>query len=116
MNTNDQRFIAQKIRSQYTERTSTELDALRALDSKVKNPPRILAYILGVLGALVLGTGMCLAMKILGDATVLGVAVGCVGILLVSVNYPLYKKLLASRKKRYAGDILALSEKIMGEN
>ena len=44
MDRNDQRFIAQKIRTQYMEKESTELDALRSLDAKVKRPANVFAY------------------------------------------------------------------------
>ena len=47
MNKNDQEFLVQKIRSQYTEKESTELDELRALDAKVKRPANMFAYIFG---------------------------------------------------------------------
>ena len=54
----DQEFIAQKIRSQYTQKQHTELDELMALDAKVKKPANIFAYIHGSLGAIVMGAGM----------------------------------------------------------
>ena len=54
----DQEFIAQKIRSQYTQKQHTELDELMALDAKVKKPANIFAYIYGSLGAIVMGAGM----------------------------------------------------------
>ena len=41
MNRNDKQFLAQKIRAQYTERTTTELDELRKLDAKAKKPANI---------------------------------------------------------------------------
>ncbi len=126
MNKNDQNFLAQKIRTQYMEKESTELDALRALDTKVKRPANIFAYIFGTIGALVLGTGMSLAMNVMEAGTyfgitigenmmVPGILIGLVGILMVSVCYPLYKRVLNGRKKKYADKILALSEKIMNK-
>ena len=113
MNKNDQQFIAQKIRAQYTEKEFTELDALRALDAKVKRPANLFAYSYGTAGSLVLGTGMCLAMQVIGSAVIPGVAVGCAGIAMVSSTYALYKKLLSSRREKYKGEINALSEKIL---
>ena len=49
MNRNDNQFMAQKIRSPYTEKQSTELDALRELDAKVKRPTNVFAYVFGSL-------------------------------------------------------------------
>lgn len=112
--TNEQ-FIAQKIRAQYTEQTTTDLDALRQLDRTVKLPANIFAYTYGTVGSLVLGTGMSLAMKVIGDAMIPGILVGCVGIAMVSTTYALYRKLLRLRRAKYAAEITELSDKILNE-
>ena len=46
MNTinNEQEYLVQKIRTQYTEKQHTELDELRALDRKVKMSANAFAY------------------------------------------------------------------------
>ena len=66
--------------------------------------------------ALVLGTGMCLAMQVIGNGTAtmmgLGIVIGLVGILGVSINYPMYRKLLANGKKKYAFEIMQLAKEI----
>ena len=66
--------------------------------------------------SLVLGVGMCLSMQVLGDGStvsfVLGIIIGLVGIVGVSVNYPIYKKLLENGKKKYAFDIIELAKQI----
>lgn len=117
----DQEFIVQKIRSQYTENEHTELDALKALDAKVKKPANIFAYSYGTLGAIVMGAGMSLVMTDIGtviglsSAMVPGIAVGIAGLAVVCTTYPIYKKLLASRKKKYAPEILKLSENLMNK-
>ena len=115
MNKNDQNYIAQKIRTQYMEKESTELDELKALDAQVKRPAVVFAYIFGIVGALILGTGMCLAMEVIGSSMVLGIIIGVVGILLVSINYPIYKAILDSRRAKYADRIIALSDKLMSK-
>jgi len=46
---------------------------------------------------------------------IVGVLVGLVGILMVSVTYPIYKKILASRRKKYSDAIIKLSEEIINE-
>ena len=124
MNKNDQQFMAQKIRTQYMEKDqkSTDLDKLKELDAKVKRPANIFAYTFGSISALIMGSGMSLVMtdigdKIgMGDAMVPGIVIGVVGMLMAIVNYPIFKKLLGSRKQKYAKDIIELSEKIMEEN
>ena len=121
MNNNDQQFMAQKIRTQYMEKESTELDELRALDAKVKRPVNIFAYLFGSVSALVMGSGMSLVMTNLGEKFGLensmtpGILIGLIGMFMAIINYPVYKKLLASRKQKYAEQILKLSEKIMNK-
>lgn len=124
MNKNDQQFIAQKIRTQYMEKEekSTDLDKLKALDSKVKRPANIFGYTFGTISALIMGSGMSLVMtdigeKLgLGDMMVPGIVIGVVGMIMALVNYPIYKKLLGSRKQKYSKEIIELSEKIMENN
>ena len=121
MNKNDQRFMAQKIRAQYMEKTPSELDALRKLDSKVKRPANVFAYIFGSVSAIIMGAGMSLVMTDIGAAIgitnslVPGIAVGLVGLCMAILTYPIYKGILNSRKKKFSAEILSLSEKIMNK-
>ena len=119
MHSNDQEFLVQKIRTQYTEKQHTELDALKALDAKVKRSANVFAYIYGSVSAIVMGAGMSLVMTEIGDIVGLsspmipGIVIGVVGMALALSTYPIYKKLLNGRKKKYAPEIMKLSEKIM---
>ena len=119
MNQNDQQFMAQKIRTQYMEKTPSELDALRELDSKVKRPANVFAYIFGSISAIIMGAGMSLVMtdiaEIVGIANPMlyGIIIGVVGMGMAIINYPIYKGILNARRKKYAGRIIELSDKIM---
>ena len=113
--TNYDKNFVQKMQSEYSEKQTTKLDTLRELDKKVKNPALIFALVFGIIGSLILGTGMCLAMKIIGDDMVLGILIGIVGIAMVSVNYFIYGKILASRKKKYNAQINSLCDEILAE-
>ena len=121
MNKNDQEFLVQKIRTQYTTKEHTGLDELRKMDSRVKRPVRIFAYIFGCISAIIMGSGMSLVMtdisQIVGieNPMVYGIIIGSVGMLMAIINYPIYKGILSSRKKQYADKIIALSDKIMKE-
>ena len=120
MKNNDQEFLVQKIRTQYTERQATELDALRELDAKVKRPANIFAYIFGSISAIIMGAGMSLVMTDIGatvgvaEPMLPGIVIGIVGMAMALINYPVYKGILTSRKKKYADQIMKLSDKIMG--
>ena len=118
---NDQEFLVQKIRTQYTEKEHTQLDELKALDKKVKKPANVFAYVFGSFSAIVMGAGMSLVMTDVGamigmaETMVPGIVIGVVGLALVILNYPIYKGILGSRKKKYADKIIALSDKLMEE-
>ena len=119
MNKNDQEFLVQKIRTQYTEKEHTQLDKLRSLDKKVKKPANVFAYIFGSISAIIMGSGMSLVMTDIGEIVnienpmPLGIVIGVIGMLMAIINYPVYKSILTRRKKKYAGKILELSEEIM---
>lgn len=121
MNRNDQQFIAQKIRTQYVEQQVSELDALRRLDAKVKRPAAIFAYTFGSIGAIVLGTGMSLVMtdlpSVIGwqlqQPMIPGIAIGLIGLAATIATYPCYRRILRARKKKYAAQILNLSDTIL---
>ncbi len=104
----------EKIRNQYVGEGENKMLELKKLDKKVKQPAKIFAYIFGSVGSLVLGLGMCLAMKVIGDLMALGIVIGCAGIALVSVNYFIYKAILKSRKSKYADQIIETSNEILG--
>ena len=104
---------AEKIKESYGEEKKSKLDELMRLDRKVKAPVEITALVVGIVGALILGFGMCLAMKVIFDSMALGIVIGLVGILIVSVNYPIYKSRLDARKKKYSSQILKLTDEIL---
>ena len=119
MNRKDQEYLVQKIRTQYTEKEHTNLDTLRELDAKVKRPANVFAYIFGTISAIIMGCGMSLVMTDIGstigmtDTMVPGIIIGIVGMLMAIINYPIYKGILGSRRKKYADQIMKLSDKIM---
>jgi low affinity Fe/Cu permease len=118
---NDQEFLVQKIRTQYTEVEHTQLDELKALDAKVKRPANVFAYIFGSISAIIMCCGMSLVMTDIGEilglanAMVPGIAIGVVGLVMALLTYPIHKRIISRRKKKYGPEILSLSEKIMGE-
>ena len=119
MNKDDQALLIQKIRTQYTEKEHTGLDELKELDTKVKRPANVFAYIFGSISAIIMGCGMSLVMtdiaEMVGiaDPMLYGIIIGIVGLFMAIINYPIYKGILGSRRKKYAEKIIALSDKIM---
>ena len=121
MNTvsNEQEYLVQKIRTQYTEKQHTELDELRALDRKVKIPANAFSYVFGSLSALIMGCGMSLIMTDIGQTIGIaspmtpGIVIGVAGMVMAIANYPIYNGILSGRRKKYARQIIALSDRVM---
>ena len=122
MNKNDQEFLVQKIRTQYTEKSDTRLDELKKLDAGVKRPANVFGYIFGSVSAIIMGSGMSLVMTDIGsqigiseNSLPIGIVLGTIGMIAMLLTYPIYKKILTKRKKKYRQDVLALSEQIIKE-
>ncbi len=115
-NSNNTKTI-ENICNKYVETPMTKTEQLKALDKKVHRPVQIGAYIFGSVSALVFGTGMCLAMKVIGENLhpIIGIAVGIAGMALCGVTYPLYKTILKRRKNKYSDKIISLSNDALNE-
>ena len=113
---NTDKIYAEAIANEYAHKNTTKVVQLKKLDAKAKRPANIFAYTFGIVSSLVLGVGMCLAMKVIGDGSAVsfgvGIVVGLLGILGVSINYPIYKKMLEKGKEKYASDIIRLAKEI----
>ncbi len=115
---NTDKIFAEAIANEYSAKEASKVVALKKLDRKAKLPSSVFAFTFGIISSLVLGVGMCLGMKVIGNgsdaAFVLGIIVGVLGIAGVSVNYPLYKRIKKSGMDKYASDIMALANEISG--
>lgn len=112
---NTDKIIAESIAKEYAPKESSKLVALKKLDNKAKLPASIFTYSFGIISALVFGTGMCLAMQVIGSGMAgmaLGIVVGIVGLSGCCVNYPIYKKMLEKSKAKYAFEIVELARQI----
>ena len=112
---NTDKIIAESIAKDYAPRKDSKLVALKKLDNKAKLPATIFTYTWGVASALVFGTGMSLAMQVIGHGLtgmVLGIIVGIIGLIGCGVNYPIYMKMLEKGKAKYAFEIVQLAREI----
>lgn len=107
------------IRDKYLPQEKNEVEKLMELDAKVKRPANVFAYIYGSVSAIVMGAGMSLVMTDIGamiglvSTMVPGIAIGIVGMVMALSTYPIHKCMLANRRKKFAPEIIKLSEKIM---
>ena len=109
---NTDKIYAESIAKEYAPKEKSKIIALRKLDAKAKRPATVFTYFFGILSSLVLGTGMCFSMQVIGNDMVLGIAIGVLGMIGCGVNYPIYKKILERGKKKYAYEIVELAREI----
>lgn len=113
---NTDKIYAEQLANEYAPKDTSQVMALKKLDAKAKLPANIFTYTLGIVSSLVFGTGMCLAMGVIGSgsaaAITLGIIIGCIGIAGMGANYSLYKKILERGKQKYAYEIMQLAKEI----
>ncbi len=115
---NTDKIYAESIAKEYAPKENSKIVALRKLDRKAKMPATIFTYTFGIISALVAGTGMSLAMQVIGGTlplTILGIVIGIIGFAGTGINYPIYKKILENGKKKYAYEIVELAREISEE-
>lgn len=106
------------IRQKYAAPEDDKMEQLRKLDRQVTQKAQARAIALGVVGALILGTGMSIAMTDLtgfpsGIAMLIGIPVGLVGIVFVALACPVYNRILKKERQRIAPEILRLTDALM---
>lgn len=121
MTYNNQAVLAQEIRSRYTVQEPSKLDILRAMDAKVHRPANLFAGVFASISALIMGAGMSLIMTDIGavigmsDTWAYGLVIGIIGMLMLILTYPMYKGILNRRQKKYADEIMKLSDEIINK-
>lgn len=115
---NTDKAYAEQLAAEYAPKDTRKVVALRKLDRQAKLPAVVFTYSFGVASALVMGAGMCLSMGVIGGGSAavvgLGVVVGVAGLGMAGANYPLYRRMLESGRRRYAEDIVRLASEIAG--
>ena len=113
---NTDKIYAEQLVNEYAPKDTSKVVALRKLDTKAKLPAIIFAYTFGIIATLVTGIGMCFSMNVIGNGTstmsVLGVIIGIIGLMGMGINYPVYRKMLAKGKQKYAFEIMELAKEI----
>ena len=110
-----------KIRQKYVPKEVDRMEQLRKLDAGVTRKAVVISLVAGIIGALVLGFGMSLIMTDVGETlglygkiqVVLGVVIGMIGVVLVSVAYPIYNRIARKERERIAPEIIRLTDELM---
>ena len=106
------------IRSKYIPKEEDKMEQLRKLHAMPTKKAQAASLSVGILGALILGTGMSLCLTEIGAelgclAMVLGIAIGLVGMVLVALAYPIYNRVLQKERQKIAPEILRLSDELL---
>lgn len=110
-----------KIREKYEHREEDKMERLLRLDRGVAKKAQAVSLIFGIVGALIMGFGMSLAMTELADmlglsqgmAMSIGIVVGVVGGVLVALAYPIYNLIVKRERKRIAPEIIRLTDELL---
>ena len=111
------------IRKKYAapEQAEDKMAQLRRLDAAVTQKATTVSLVFGIIGALILGIGMSLAMTDIGKmielaggmAMLVGILIGIIGIVLVSVAYPIYNSIIKKEREKIAPEIIRLTDELM---
>lgn len=106
------------IRKNYLPKAEDKLQELRKLHSIPTRKAQSRALSVGIIGALILGTGMSLCMTDLGAALghlsmVLGIVIGLLGIIFCALAYPLYTRTLKKEREKIAPEILRMTDELL---
>ena len=103
------------IRKKYLLREETKLEELKRLDSLVQNSGVTQSLCAGMVGCLVFGLGLCLAMEVIGQMIWLGVILGLVGTVGMLAAFPVYRKYFNKAKAQHTPRILELVAQLSGQ-
>ena len=115
---NTDKILAEAIAKDYAPKDNSKIIALKKLDNKAKLPATLFTYTFGVVASLIVGTGMCLSMQVLGKgiaSMIFGIVIGIIGLILCGINYPVYKRMFEKGKAKYAYEIVELAREISEE-
>ena len=104
------------IRKKYLPQEESKLEELKRLDNLVQTSGTLESLSAGIGGCMLFGLGMCLAMGVIGHMKWLGIALGLAGMFGMFAAYPVYRKLFAKAKARYAPRLLELTAELSGQN
>lgn len=99
-----------KIREKYVPKEETTLEKLRQLDAKAEKPGTVVSLILGIVGTLIFGTGMCCCL--VWEQYLVGIVVGVIGFAVLGMAYPAYVRITKKQREKIAPQILALTEEL----
>jgi len=109
------------IRKKYVAPTESKLEQLRRLDAQVYKKAAGASIVVGIIGTLLLGSGMSLAMTDIADylaltpalGMLIGIITGLLGMAVIALAYPVYRRILKRERAKIAAQIIILTDELM---
>ncbi|MBQ7360031.1 MAG: hypothetical protein IJW63_08050 [Lachnospiraceae bacterium] len=102
-----------RIREKYADKQENKMEQLRRLDQKVTQKGTMMAIIIGVIGTLIMGVGMCCTLVWQGVWFVAGIIIGLLGMAVLGIAYPVYLNITKKEREKYGPEILRLADELM---
>ena len=101
------------IRKKYIAPEEDKMGQLRRLDASVSQKGTVAALIVGIIGTLLLGIGMCCCMVWQREFFIPGIIIGVIGIAVLAAAYPLYNHVIRKEREKIAPEIIRLTDELM---
>ena len=100
-----------RIRKKYVA-TEDKMEQLRRLDAGVTKKAATISITVGIIGALIMGTGMCCTMVWQGLWFIPGIIIGLIGMAVLALAYPIYQKIIKKEREKIAPEIIRLTDEL----
>lgn len=101
------------IRQKYLPPEEDKMQKIRDLDAGVTNKALTVSIVMGVVGILTLGTGMCCCIVWQGVWFIPGIIIGIVGMAAAGMACPVYQYVAKKERGKIAQEILRLTEELI---
>ncbi|HIQ79324.1 MAG TPA: hypothetical protein IAB77_08715 [Candidatus Scatomorpha intestinavium] len=105
----------ESILEKYLPQEESKLEQLRRLDRKAAKKGTVVSVAVGIIGCLLMGVGMCCSMVWMGSYFIPGIIIGLSGIALVAAAYPIYSRITKAQRRKIAPEIIRLTDELTGK-
>lgn len=103
------------IREKYSraDKNDSKIEQLKKLDKSVYNTATAVSLIVGTIGLLIFGLGLSCVLTLNDGMFIMGIVIGVIGIIILSLAYPAYMITENIKRKKIAPTIIKLADEIM---